>query len=166
MTKYDELIRLLKDHFVRYTEFEQRGKSAIRTMMQSFAQYLEAPPQTCRVGPPGMPLDSTEDHHPDDLAELRDDGRFAGSIVVSEASPHGGIARFTFYVRLDGETYVVQSGDAAPGKEFRVNALDATALVEFFDHAFGEVTELLKSQPEKLVRGASARPIGFAPWIS
>lgn len=142
-------------------------------MMGGFAKYLGAPANTCRVGPPGYEDGCGEGVPPGrscGVAELRDDGRFAGSVVVYEHAPVLGQPpiglqlRFTFYVRIDGDRYVVQSGDSEPGKEFRIKDLDVTGLSGFFDHVFDGAFEFFTNEPEKIVGDKLMRPIGFTAW--
>jgi hypothetical protein len=159
MTRYELLFQSLKQYFARSAAFEQRGKEAIEAVLRGFAQYLEAPLDACRVCRIGDGLDENKEYPPGQLAELRPDGKFVGCLTVREAP--ASFLRFAFYVRVVGASFALQSGDAENGKEFLVATLDASALSEFYEHAFSQARVLLETSPEQIASGQVKRPIGF-----
>jgi hypothetical protein len=159
MTRYESLFKRLKQQFARHDAFERRGKQAIDTILRGFSEYLEAPPNTCRVCRIASDYGDTGTYGPGQLAELRPDGKFVGCLTVSEAS--GAVVRFAFYVRVDEECLVLQSG-VPEAKEFRVKTLDAGSLSEFYGHTLAQAFQVLDTRPEKLAAGdALKHPIGF-----
>ena len=159
MTGYESLFQRLRQQFSRFDEFEQRGKRAIDSILRGFAEYLEAPPNTCRVCRFGDGFNETKTYAPGQLAELRPDGKFVGCLTVSEAP--AAFLRFAFYVHVDGEWLVLQSGVPETAKEFRVKMLDASTLSEFYEHTLAQTFEFLDTSPEKIAAGETSRPIGF-----
>jgi hypothetical protein len=159
MTKYESLFQHLKQHFVRFDAFNQRGRRAIETILQGFFAYLEAPHNTGRMCRIGADLNDTTTYPPGELAELRPDGKFVGCLTVSEAS--GLFLRFPFFVRVDGEWFELQSGEPETAKVFRVQTLDASSLSEFYEHTLAQAFEFLDTSPEKIASGDLKRPIGF-----
>lgn len=163
-TRYEELMRLAGEHVQRYDAFEERGRSAVHAALTDFVTYLEAPQGTCRAWPPDVEFefDETRTFRPEEWIRLRDDGRFAGCVAVV-AGPHlGPFLRFTFYVRVDGDSLVFQSGDKEPGPaEFRVKTPSAEALTPLFEHVLQSARALFNTAPERLASGDTSRPIGF-----
>jgi hypothetical protein len=159
MPPYELLVRTLKEHVSAYDTFETRGKTAIAALLRSFAEYLQAPAHTWRVGPPGTPLDGKPTTPIDHVAELQQDGWFAACLIIQEASPLGVCMRLTFLARIDGDSTVVKL-EHDP-QDFRLQELTPDALEPFFSHVFTTLMDDLTTEPYKLVSGSAKRRIGF-----
>jgi hypothetical protein len=159
MARYELLVQSLKAHFSAYEAFETRGKTAIAALLRSFAEYIQAPAHTCRVGPPGTPLDANPTTPIDHVAELQQDGWFAACLIIQEESPLGVSMRLTFLARIDGDSTVVKL-EHDP-QDFRLQELTPDALAPFFSHVFTTAMDHLTTEPFKLAAGSAKRPIGF-----
>jgi hypothetical protein len=159
ISRFDSLLQSLKGHVSAYESFEKTGKNTVATVIRAFAAYLEAPPNTCRVGPPGVALDAEPTTPLDQVAELMEDGWFGATLLIHELSPPGVRMSLTFLARIDGDSTVLklQHGD----KEFRIKELTQDSLAPFIEHVFTTVMEQVSVEPWKLAAGAAKRPIGF-----
>lgn len=159
MSRLDSLLQSVKAHVLAYESFERTGKTTVATVIQAFAAYLEAPPNTCRVGPPGVALDAEPTTPLDQVAELMEGGWFGATLLIHEPSPLGVCMSLTFLARIDGDSTVLklQHGD----KEFRVKDLAQDSLAPFIEHVFTTIMDQVTIEPWKLAAGAAKRPIGF-----
>jgi hypothetical protein len=159
MSRFDSLLQTLKGHVSAYESFERAGKTTVATVIGAFVQYLEAPPNTCRVGPPGVALDAEPTTPLDQVAELTEDGWFGASLIIHELSPVGVRMRLIFLARIEGDSTVLKLQHGS--KEFRVKELTRETLAPFVEHVFTTMMEHMSVEPWKLAAGAAKRPIGF-----
>jgi len=73
MTRFTSLLQNLKGHVSAYESFERTGKNTVAIVIRAFVEYLDAPPNTCRVGPPNIALDAEPKIPLDQVAELTED---------------------------------------------------------------------------------------------
>jgi hypothetical protein len=161
MTNYEALFQHLKEYSTRADEFELRSRKAVYAVLQGFYTYLDAPASTGRVCRIGDRIDDTTTTYlPDQLAELRPDGKFVACLTVSEPATRL-FLRFGFYVRIDGESFVLQSGDPNSAREFRVKTLDVASLSDFYGDTVAQAIEFFSTSANTIALGGAKHPVGF-----